>query len=1135
MMSARQALALLGIAAAIVCARPALAVGCSASQKIPEVRAELNAQGVRVGDPVQVRWSSKGQRDKDCTRPLFLVFAVSGRVRFSGSGFVAAPPGANGPYDIADHLNETRVFIPLHALPPTASGSFRVRFFTAGQNNVRWFVSSLSQDFRDIAERTATTLIEAQSSMRIEVGVGKPTIVVRDSFAPNIATGSGSIEHPSKKLISNSGEFELQVFDKFYRVYDTASGELVLERAGVQPNFSPTSRFIGAFTDGAGFEIVDLYADHVVVTGGQLNRSGKYVGPVDVAAWGRQDGLIALSIWGWGGIYIQQALVDGEGAGDGYGDCHACHGIDRPLHVDYDSGIAEFGGWASLFDASVGSEVAKAEAEKKYPLSDADRDGQRRDEYESTLNERMRTRTEARFLYSQQRTEPRSPRTDRASWYLGEEARFSHVCVPNSEGFCDPAEQAREPAILRKNLVEHSSSSERPISEAKAADFRLIASRSAVAKGGSGSTSSAVAWLRQLGTPVNEESQRKIPVEIWRDDQSERQPDAPEPVQQDLSAIESIIAKPEDMQRSAIPNFVNYRREVTKIPLSKVTRVATWSLDRTQFWLLHSDIHLGNSSDKSDQYLQLVSRTASGSIRVIDLSTRLLNNGVLGTNLGKVDISRHAWPWDFDFVTVADDRYLLLSGHWFLDQSRWALVYDLKANKALFFKPHLPNAANITSLNLTENQKHLVVTSRTGALYFYNIGSGAQVLTGQYIDDELVVFDQHGYYAATYEGSQFVFLKFAALPGYFPFKQFQAVLHRPDIIRRIYEGGEAPPSPPLVVPPQLAMEAMQGGAAGQLKVKIAAYSATGLDKLKLYVDGRHLEDRPLAGSRFQAEAPIALPPQARWLTAVAVDKAGNLSVPQAAAVPSDGRNSDRILHVVSVGTDSYRNLPPHLQLEFAVSDARSFASTLQNQHSGYYGRVMATTFFNATSLRTELPEALQSLRARTQAKDTVILFVSGHGYRGEDKKLYLVLTDSDPSRIEETSLAWDTVAQAFKGISARILVFIDACHSGAVPNGGSNDEIATTLAAHELNFTVLAAAKGRQESFERSDLGAGIFTHTILKAITQDRTSVDTNKNGVIELSELYSRIKPQVLTEMQGAQTPWLARIDVLGEVPLF
>ena len=142
------------------------------------------------------------------------------------------------------------------------------------------------------------------------------------------------------------------------------------------------------------------------------------------------------------------------------------------------------------------------------------------------------------------------------------------------------------------------------------------------------------------------------------------------------------------------------------------------------------------------------------------------------------------------------------------------------------------------------------------------------------------------------------------------------------------------------------------------------------------------------------------------------------------------------------------------------------------------------------------------------------------------------ITDNIP----ETALPWDELASAFDGTRARIIAFIDACHSGAVPDGGSNDEIAGTLLAHQVSFTVVAAAKGRQESFELdAPARGGVFTSTVVKAMTVDRASVDINHNGVIELSELYRQIKPSILAEMKGDQTPWLARVDMVGEVPLF
>ena len=75
--------------------------------------------------------------------------------------------------------------------------------------------------------------------------------MVRDQFAT---------ETPKRVIHSNSGEFSLQVFESFYRVLDAKTGELLQERTGWDPNFSPTSRFLGAYSAGAGFEIIDLYS-----------------------------------------------------------------------------------------------------------------------------------------------------------------------------------------------------------------------------------------------------------------------------------------------------------------------------------------------------------------------------------------------------------------------------------------------------------------------------------------------------------------------------------------------------------------------------------------------------------------------------------------------------------------------------------------------------------------------------------------------------------------------------------------------------------------------------------------------------------------------------------------------------------
>jgi hypothetical protein len=1141
----------LGFVAMLLTVKAPLAAECASPKAAPEIGVQMPAQApIRAGEPVEIRWTSAAGGTKDCHQPLYLVFTTSARVRFEGDGFLAMPPGGKGPYGIAERLGQTRVFIPLHALPEAASGAFKIKFYSAGENAVDWFVTRVA-NFRDENKRTSTVLAAARQPLTVAVGSGKPTIVVRDAFTPDIATGGAAIERPKKKIVSNSNEFELQAFDKFYRVYDTRSGELVTERAGINPNFSPSSRFIGAFADGPGFEIVDLYADAVVAASGALNRHGGYEGTAHLAAWSRDDAVVALSFWGWGGVYVQQTLVDGPGIGDGMASCHACQGIGTTLSVNYETGIVAWAGqeqgWGSFYDRSAGSRQAKAQAEKEIPLpADDFTNLERQQALQQKLSSDYLTGLGSRYLFDAGALLSGLPKDSDVTnyngkaWHLGDGLRLSHACTQNAADNCsslgdDSPEGKAALKLLASKRIEHHGIKKDGGPRVQQADARLFSAR-AVARG-PGFDQDRNVWLRmeQLGVPLSDESRVEVPVQSfgW-----EALYDNPAPVVTQLTAkipaIREILVNRSGEDSLVPPGNPAEDQELKQIDPKKVRQLANWNIGGTEYWLIHEDYQSGNSATPNEQYLHLVSGNASGLSSVIDLSTQLAAAGVLAKSTDQDEVLNHPWPSDFDIVTVVADRYLLASGHWLHDGDRWGLVYDLKENKTLFLNGYLPNATATKSLSITDNGRLFVVTNSNGKVYFYNIASGKQVLSGNYVDDELVIYDLNGYYMSTYEGSQFVFLKFPGAPGYLSFKQFAKALQRPDIVKGVFQGNEAVEAPDLAPPPRLTLSASDG-APGELHIAVSAVSSRELAKLRLFVDGQLWREQAIGGLDYRLDDTVTVPAQARWLTAVAVDAAGSESVPVAHAIAQDSRPSSRKLFVFAIGTDTYAKLDKSLQLHFAVSDAKNFMSAVKAQKSGYYKSIEAMPFLNAPGLKTELPRALRSLALSAAQDDTIMLFVSGHGYKAPDNKLYLVLAESMLDRLEETSLSWDELAAAFDGSKARIAVFIDACHSGAVPGGGSNDEIADALSARQVRFTVVAAAKGRQESFERGDLGGGVFTSAIVKAIVSNRASIDTNNNGVIELSELYSRIKPEVLTEMRGRQTPWLARADMVGEVPLF
>ena len=117
---------------------------CPSPVTSPDIKVELPSQArVRAGEPFEIRWKSEGQREKGCRYPLYLVFTTRAHARFEGEWFLAFPAGGAGPFGIAQAIDQTRIFIPLHALADKASGAFKVKLYTAGENTINWFLVGL--------------------------------------------------------------------------------------------------------------------------------------------------------------------------------------------------------------------------------------------------------------------------------------------------------------------------------------------------------------------------------------------------------------------------------------------------------------------------------------------------------------------------------------------------------------------------------------------------------------------------------------------------------------------------------------------------------------------------------------------------------------------------------------------------------------------------------------------------------------------------------------------------------------------------------------------------------------------------------------------------------------------------------
>jgi len=241
----------------------------------------------------------------------------------------------------------------------------------------------------------------------------------------------------------------------------------------------------------------------------------------------------------------------------------------------------------------------------------------------------------------------------------------------------------------------------------------------------------------------------------------------------------------------------------------------------------------------------------------------------------------------------------------------------------------------------------------------------------------------------------------------------------------------------------------------------------------------------------------------------------------------DGRKNNA--HAVVVGVDSYRSRLP--RADFADHDARIVAEYVA-QTMGYEPDNVAL-LLNEHATKGDFEKYVESwLPNRVESGDSVFIFYSGHGAQHpKTGEAYLVPYDGDPTFIEKTGYPLARLYDHLATLPAKeVVVVLDSCFSGT---GGRSviapgiRPIITELKSPMLakgKTLVLAASTGQQVSSTYGQKGHGLLTYFFLKGL---QGYADTNKDGAIDLVELFDYLKPQVeriaRREFNNEQTPQL------------
>ncbi|MFI5387125.1 MAG: PEGA domain-containing protein [Fimbriimonadales bacterium] len=248
-------------------------------------------------------------------------------------------------------------------------------------------------------------------------------------------------------------------------------------------------------------------------------------------------------------------------------------------------------------------------------------------------------------------------------------------------------------------------------------------------------------------------------------------------------------------------------------------------------------------------------------------------------------------------------------------------------------------------------------------------------------------------------------------------------------------------------------------------------------------------------------------------------------------------------HALIVGINSYPNLPKPLQLQFGVNDANAMRDMLVQNYGFPASEVVVLTNEKATldNIRKEL-SSLASTK-RVKADDRIVVYFSGHGQTvklptGGDMG-FLIPSDAkidlnDPSDIGPYLESCLPMKQVWEYLSAspakHACVIADACFSGMMANSRSLGMSANTVAAMLAvpARQVLTAGSTGQKTFERQDLGHGVFTYKLLEELKARAA----DKGKVFKLMDLYMALSDEVSNMTGGKQVPQFGNVETEGQV---
>ena len=319
----------------------------------------------------------------------------------------------------------------------------------------------------------------------------------------------------------------------------------------------------------------------------------------------------------------------------------------------------------------------------------------------------------------------------------------------------------------------------------------------------------------------------------------------------------------------------------------------------------------------------------------------------------------------------------------------------------------------------------------------------------------------------------------------------------------------------IFLPPKIEIDFPDGKlkAGQENKIVVVADSQGGdlNEEIRVFYNGKRLPPKARIGSqKVQRDNQILLAevfaftpePGANELFAETANQHGIVARSPVKKEVTEGFRSPGKLHMLVVGVDQYRQR--ELDLDFSKADATTLSKAIGQGASPVYESIVLQTLVDKQATRAGISQALSALNGASP-QDSIVLILAGHGVLDREEWFFLP-HDVNTKQIQQSAVSAKSIQEALVASPAkRILLMVDACHSGGGVDTFNQYRDFQRRFAQQMGratgIAVLTAARRDQLAAEASQLGHGLFSYVALEGL---KGAADASpKDGTITAHEL--------------------------------